>query len=615
MRIRTKGLIGLAVFMGFIVGAGIVFLAFIPRLPTGYAAVEKLRQEDLQADAGPITPVPAPAPARAADSQSSRPAPAAQRSETPRQAFERCWRMVQIASRPMTDAELKLKALDKLGPYWNLLVQDSYSLSKEVEFWVQLTPSGGEWSRINPRTTSSSLARTDLLRTLVGKRLEKTSQLGAYFSDVLESTGDGTQNQPDPAVSRWQQMQQQTKQLVRERDLPPLREAAELMHLPTGAVPAIPTDNQRLGTSSDPHKVSLILRHAFLYDLAHDPAFDAGFALRRLAELQHFLALAEYPAESINFGMSPSRQLTTMILHDGPLDSQKLRDLVRVLKPVSEGDAQWAEHSVRKILRFEAGVIRSRALETLDSIVEGKTGPNDNAFHYFYNGTPERLWIKANALNVRRHIDLLAVAMAGGKLESVQAELASLERTLHLVNIRPNMMPIGSSDFYRGRAKNPLYGFAAEGSFPYRPSDALKLALMAWWRDKGSLPESIEELTPDYLPQAAKTDFIAAWIDRSLGKPLLIMVDAITPEQPAGISAEERAALSDPVKYREMAKAMLKKHGQMVTDEQIEDYRVKTLKQVNEEKSPEAKIELSCSLLDFAVPGEPAQGAKQKKQK
>lgn len=568
MRKRTKVLAVLGTFIGLIALAGVVMFALVPLLPTGYAEVEKLRQEDIKEDAEKEG-------AQAARVVKTRTAllgittttQTAQiyalpttANETPRQAFARCWRIVAIASRSMTAAELKLRSLDRLRPFWNQMGELGYHSEPRTVFSFQILPD--EWYQINA-PTSGTLTPVKRFQELLVKREGRPHPVssGLLHPELI----------PQWSPSAAHELQEHTKLLdqvlERGRNLAPLREAAELLRLPDGAVPVLPPEG---GIEGIDYNVffgftpQMILIHAFLNGMANDPGFDPARALRRLNDIQHFRELECYPQGNVYFYRQAIRSLLQLACRGGLGDFQQVRSLVRGLERTDEDNRAWEQAMGEKIHRYQAAAMRRQLLATYEAILTGKLPASDNAFHYFYDGKPERAWVAINAMNVRRQIDLLAVAMAGGEINKVKAAHESLGRSLKLANIRQTNVSLGNYGLSLTNSGNENYGI-----------DALKLTLLAWRKEKGGLPEEIGQLTPKDLFIKAWPGYQAAWIEWTEDQPVLVVVAAENIPR----SEKERAIIRDPVKFRERCRGEMKRRGEMATDEQIEAFRAVLLKQ------------------------------------
>lgn len=542
--------------------------ALVPLLPTGYPEVEKRRLEDLKADAASEGPPGMNATPSAVHS----PAPSKPSNETPRQAFARCWRVVAVASRTMPAAELKLRGLDRLAPFWQQMGELSPVPNPDCRHLpIGITISSEEWNQLN------SLSRGTLSHI-------------KYLRDLIEKqTG-----QSNPVALKWVQSNAAAKEMDREflkkldqvlergRNLAPLREAAELLRLPEGAVPALPPEGGMEGIDYNVFfgiTPQMILVHAFLDGLANDPAFDPARALRRLNDIQHFRDLECYPQGNVYFYRQAIRILLQLTCRGDLGDARQLRELARALERTDEDDRAWERAMGEKIHRYQAATMRRQLLATYEAILTGKASANDNAFHYFYDGKPERAWVALNARNVRRHIDLLAVAMAGGEANQVKAAHESLQHMLKLANIRQNNVSLGAYGLSLTNRGAEYYGI-----------DALKLALLAWRKEKGGLPEELGQLTPEYLALQSRPGYLAAWIEWSEGIPVL----AVAYAENIPRRAEERAIIRDPVKFRERCRGEMQRRGETATDEQIEAFRAMVLKQEHDG----VKLSVSGYLLE-----------------
>lgn len=539
MKMRFKVLLGVMVFGVLLIGLTAGYLAIVPKIPTGYEEIAKQRREDVRAqqtvrgqkeagnDGAPAAGDGAKAAVHAAP-------------ETPRQRFERCLAVV-VKSEPAYQ-----RALAKLIDFYN---------DSQLNPWGYRTVEIGqrEWDEKIGKLITGTLAYEQALRRLVNEQVdfEKDPKIHHHYGKISVAAKRAA--------------------LAEAAKAEPIKEAAELLRLPTGAVPEIPAGPQGLFR----YDYVFILYQAYLHALAREPDFDALAGLRRLYELQRFARFSGYPNWTIwaNQSIDP---LLEMIAASGLADSRKLVALAKEAGriTVENRDPAKALEARARICRYQAQVIRDQLTNELDDYLSGKK-ESGNTFHFFWGGTPERLWMKANEGNMRRQIDLLAVAVASGdRAEMMQAE-ASLWRALKLGNIPRNQI---QGDYLLA----DMQGGNAGG--------ILRMAITAWWLDHGTLPERIADLKPAYFDEGV--DLIremTVWIEDRQGQKVLMQATVM----PFGHEMREMAR--DEKKFYAALAQFEKRTGKKPTPEQIEQGRT----MLRDAKNFGAKITVTGRLLNI----------------
>lgn len=590
MRTRTKIRLGLLIFIAFLLTIAAVYLLAIPALPTGYDEIARLRQADIQAVSDSsttssslsLTPVSAVA-LSTATAIASVPSPRLSAPETPRQRFLCCWAAITRANAYDSASATLIDANKRMM----VLTNDAYLDSERGNRVLRLTPE--EWAAI--KAHADPLAFEQAVRQFV------SSRLSSKISGAPLRMENGRSQAPRDVRQRVLEAARAT----------PLPAAAELLRLPDGAVPAIPTERRRLESSNYNWDVSLLLTQAYLHAMLHDPAFDSAVALRRLREILEYCRLSVYPD-----GSSPHLHLVLRSLahahhYDGLTDSRKLLALAHGLRQVNDSLAQFSApvgKQLESFRRYQAECIRESLLERYGSCLGG-SGNSGNAFHFFFDGKPESLWLRANAANIRRHIDLLAVAIARGDEGTVSASRRSLQRVLTLANIT-----WGDDDDSMGR--KPLIDPPQPGN---HSTEILKLALVAWIQDHGRLPGQISDLAPAYLDEPWLADRRNVWwIDVQSSSSALVHVSVSGMQYPEWLLAAARDPKAFRVEWTKWMESILKKQPnakkvleelKTASDAQWESTRGLVLNQ----KSDAAKLQVSWTALPFELTSQAPSGA------
>lgn len=533
MRLRMKLRLGLAVLLGVVFIILVVYLFAIPRLPTGYDEIARLRQADLQAEnvAAPVAPV------SAASRRPVPPSPSAL-AESPRQKFQRCWAAVMnYGETHWSPAHKKAYGgFDSLTVY---VPRDAALPPAQVT--VLLLPQ--EWSAIS-RLPGDSPAYRQALRCVVEQRLDLK-----YILAPLQLTSGSQPSAPATPVAN----------LTGLIDTPPFPEAVELLTLPDDAIPALSPPPDKTDYEGRP---TPIIFQAYLFELAHNPAFDAAAGLRRMYELQHFRQMELYPSPL--FGEDPilMGMLPWILESSGLLNNAHRVALAAELARLQREDRQWAATITDKVRRYQAECVYNDLSREFERALQGRSS-SGNFFHYLMDGKIERLWMRANKANVRRHIELYAVAVAKGNDKEKQAAHKSMLNVLNLINIHSSV----AREFPR---RNSFSSAPVGGPLPDLTCDVAWLALKAYWLDHHQLPGDLAELTPAYLPLSALQDpQTILWITKIGGQTGLVQATLVDLPLPDVL----RKSAQDPEKFRQFILQAGVAGSPQLTDEQIEEVR------------------------------------------
>lgn len=287
-----------------------------------------------------------------------------------------------------------------------------------------------------------------------------------------------------------------TTLLAQATRTPPHSAFKDLIHLPPGAVPLFPpvTQDQHDGFAST--KLAA-LGQAWLYAVAHEPGFDAAAGLRRLYAFRRYLLQSLYPRWG-RWGSDYLNYLPLLAARCDTLSSATCRALTGELLRL-ESEVNDPASPVKIAFRqHQAQVMHEQLMDKLELTIGGDQ-INNNTFSFMLDGKPERLWFRANAGIVRHQIDLLALAMAEGKPERVQAAKDSLMRAVRVSNLNPDFWTRKLMECQRGDPGDQARAQDSEYLLP-----ALELALGRYRRDHGRLPSRVADLWPAYLPESAR---------------------------------------------------------------------------------------------------------------